>query len=56
MFNLLIEGLLVVAAFVGGVAYGATNVPSVTKAIAALKQAEQKAVATLAEITSHKAS
>lgn len=42
--------------FVLGTIVGANNVPSVQKAIAALKSAEQNAQDTLAKITAHKAS
>lgn len=42
--------------FVGGAAVGVHNVPTVDKAIAAIKAAEASAAATLASITAHKAS
>jgi hypothetical protein len=56
MVHLFELGLTIVISFVVGVAFGATNSPSVTVAIAALTGAEQKAKDTLAEITAHKAS
>lgn len=43
-------------AFLIGAVVGAANVSSVTAAIATIKSAEQKAQATLAQITIHKAS
>lgn len=41
--------------FVAGAAVGVHNVPTVDKAIAAVKAAEASAAATLAKITAHKA-
>lgn len=54
--DIVIDVVVGVVAFVGGAYVGATHVPTVTNAIAALKAAEQKAKDTIDKITSHKAS
>lgn len=44
-----------IVAFIAGAAVGVHNVPTVDKAIAAVKAAEASAAATLSKITAHKA-
>lgn len=56
MGDILFYAVSVVVVFVGGVFLGDSHSPTVTKAITALKAAEQKAQDTLAKITNHKAS
>lgn len=56
VLNLLPYAAVAVLFFVVGAAVGAHNVPSVQKAITALKGAEQNAKDTLDKITAHKAS
>lgn len=56
MIEVLIHVVLIAITFIAGIGVGAHNVPSVTKAIAAIKAAEDNAKTTLARITSHKAS
>lgn len=56
MIELIIAGVVVVLAFCAGAIIGVNNVPTVDKAIAAIKAYEANAAATLAKITAHKAS
>lgn len=55
MLPYIIDVAVAVVFFVVGAGVGAHNVPTVTKAIDALKAAEASATATLAQITAHKA-
>lgn len=54
MLNYLVDTIALVVVFAAGAAVGVNNVPTVEKAIAALKSAEAKAAATLATIVEHK--
>lgn len=56
MLEALVHVVMIAITFIAGVAVGVHNVPSVTKAITAIKAAEDNAKTTLARITSHKAS
>lgn len=56
LVEFLTYGGTAVAFFVVGAAVGAHNVPTVAKAITALKGYEQSAQDTLAKITAHKVS
>lgn len=56
MIELFVAAGAVIAAFVAGIGVGAVNSATVTNAISVLKAAEQRAEATLTQITAHKAS
>lgn len=55
MLTIVLDVIATVFVFGVGAVVGATNAPTVDKAIAAVEAAEKSAQATLAKITAHKA-